>query len=117
VEQVGFCTLDDGTFGCSPDSLVGDDGMLEIKCPSPAVHVGYLLGDKLPTTYRAQVQSQLFVTGRAWCDFLSYHPDLPPLLVRVEPDPKWHAKFAEELEKFTALLASKMSALKERGIG
>ena len=116
VEEVGFCLTDDGTFGCSPDGMVGDDGMVEIKAPSPANHIGYLLGGKVPTAYLAQVQSQLFVTGRAWLDFMSYAPSLDPLLIRVEPDLEWHDRFEKELEKFTRLLAYKMDKLKERGV-
>ena len=116
VEEVGFITTDGGDFGCSPDGMVGEDGMVEIKAPSAAVHVGYLLGGKEPTTYRAQTQAQLFVTGREWLDFLSFHPDLPPLLVRVEPDLDWHDRFEKELAKFTKLLAAKMNTLRERGI-
>jgi hypothetical protein len=86
VQQVGFCTTDDGRFGCSPDGLIGDDGVLELKNPSPGTHVAYLMDGGLPAEYRAQCHGHLIVTGRAWCDFLSYCPGLPPFLVRVYPD-------------------------------
>lgn len=86
VEQVGFCTTDDGRFGCSPDALVGDDGVLELKCPEPHTHVGYLLAGVLPPKYRPQCHGHLIVTGRAWLDFMSFSNGLPPLLVRVKPD-------------------------------
>jgi len=112
VREVGFCTLDDGTFGCSPDGLAGD-GLVEIKCPAPHTHIGYLLDGKAPTGYLSQLQSQLYVMGAKWVDFLSYHPEMPPLLVRVEPDPAWHAKFAEELAKFTKKMAAKWVKLQE----
>ena len=82
-ERVGFCLTDCGRYGASPDSLIGDDGGLEVKCPSPGVHVGYLLDGKLPTTYRVQVIGSLLVTGREWWDFESYHPDMEPLIVRT----------------------------------
>ena len=88
VEEVGFCLHDDG-FGCSPDGLVGDTGLLEIKCPLPHTHVEYLREGVLPGLYVPQVQGQLLVTGRVWCDFLSYHPDMRPLLIRVERDEKF----------------------------
>lgn len=86
VARVGFCLTDDGRFGCSPDGLVGDDGALELKSPTPRVHVEYLVAGVLPPDYRPQVHGHLIVTGRPWCDFMSYCRGFPPLLVRVEPD-------------------------------
>lgn len=86
VSNGGFCTTDDGRLGSSPDGLVGDDGCLEIKCPESGTHVQYLLDGGVPDEYKPQVHGHLIVTGRAWCDFLSYSIGLPPLLVRVEPD-------------------------------
>lgn len=86
VRQVGFCLTDDGRFGCSPDALVGEDGALELKCPEPHTHVGYLLGGVLPNDYKPQVHGHLIVTGCAWCDFMSYSPGLPPFRKRVVPD-------------------------------
>lgn len=86
VEEVGFCLTDDGRFGCSPDGLVGEDGGLELKCPQLKTQVKYLLAGTLPDEYRGQVHGSLIVTGRAWWDFLSYAPGLPPLLLRVTRD-------------------------------
>lgn len=94
VKQVGFCMDDDGRYGCSPDGMVGDDGLLELKCPQGKTQVAYLLDGGLPSEYRAQVHGQLIVTGRQWCDFLSYCPGLPPLLLRVEPD-----EYTDQLRK------------------
>lgn len=96
----GFCLTDDGLVGCSPDRLVADDGLIEIKCPLPPTHMGYLRAGTLPDAYRLQVQGELFVTGRAWADFLSYCPQLPPLLIRIEPDPRVHAALGEALGQF-----------------
>lgn len=86
VRQVGFCKSDDGRVGCSPDSLVGDDGVLEIKAPEHKTQVAYLLAGVLPPEYRAQCHGHLIVTGRKWCDFVSHAYGLPDLVVRVEPD-------------------------------
>lgn len=83
VTEVGFCLEDAKRWGCSPDGLIGEDGGLEIKCPSPGVHVGYLLANKVPTNYRLQILGSLLVTAREWWDFLSYHPDMEPLIVRT----------------------------------
>ena len=85
TQAVGFCVRDDGIVGCSPDRLVGDDGGLELKCPSAAVHVGYLL-DGISTKYRLQVQGALWITKRSWWDLMSYNPDLPSALVRCFPE-------------------------------
>ena len=82
-QQVGFCLHDNKRYGCSSDGLIGNDGGLEIKCPSPGVHVGYMLGHKLPTLYKMQVLGSLLVTGCRWWDFLSYHPDLKHLIIRT----------------------------------
>jgi hypothetical protein len=75
VKQVGFVSLDDFT-GCSPDGLIGDDGVLEIKCPLSSTHVSYILEDRLPTQYVPQVQGILWVTERKWCDFISFCPKM-----------------------------------------
>lgn len=88
VEQVGFVMRDDDV-GCSPDGLVGDDGMIEIKCPLSSTHIATILSGKMPTTHIPQVQGALWVTGREWCDFISYDPKVlsrPMYCVRVERD-------------------------------
>jgi putative phage-type endonuclease len=87
-------------YGASPDGLVGNDGALEIKCPTSAVHIGYLLDGNLPVEYFQQTQGQLFVTGRKWVDFFSYYPGIKPLIVRVLPDVKFLKALMVELEIF-----------------
>ncbi len=102
VKEVGFC-LAEG-FGCSPDGLVAKKGLVEVKCPNLATHVGYLLENILPTEYFQQIQGQLLVTGREWCDFFSYYPGLKPLLIRVKRDEKFIALLEAELKTFCAEL-------------
>lgn len=63
--------------GASPDGLVGEDGLIEIKCPNTATHLETLLGSELPQKYFLQMQWQMACTGRQWCDFASYDPRLP----------------------------------------
>lgn len=99
VVQVGLCETDDGRFVCSPDAMVGDDGCLELKAPAYKTHIKYLIGGKLPDEYRPQVHGHLLVTKREWCDFMSYCPGLPPLLVRVTVD-DYTLRLAEALEQF-----------------
>ena len=104
VVQVGFCMNDKKEYGCSPDGLIGEDGLIEIKCPILSTQVEYLLKKQLPTTYYQQTQGQLFITGRKWLDFVSYYPGMNPLTVRVEPDLEFHKKLAIELNLFVAEL-------------
>lgn len=101
VKTVGVCYPDEKKlYGCSPDGLVGKDGLIEIKCPTSAVHVGYLLGGVLPLDYFQQLQGQLLVTGRKWVDFFSYYPGLKPLLVKVKPNATFLSHLGLELEVF-----------------
>jgi hypothetical protein len=109
----GCCLTDDRSVGASPDRFVGTEGLLEIKCPLAPTHVSYLLADSLPDDYRLQLQGQLFVTQRQWCDFLSYYPGLPPLLVRVSPDRQVQHALAEALAEFILKLECAKAHLKE----
>jgi len=96
IQDVGFI-LPDGTdaYGGSPDGLVGDDGLIEIKCPAPETLISYHANGVLPNDYKPQVQGLLLISGRAWCDFYAFHPELTPFLLRVEADPDYQTKIAE----------------------
>ena len=74
VEEITFIDCDN--YGYSPDGLIGEDGLLEIKCPTALVHFGYILDDKIPDAYYQQCQGGLMVSERKWIDFVSYHPDV-----------------------------------------
>lgn len=102
-QVVGFVLRDDGMAGCSPDSLIGDDGGLEIKCPDGPTHVGYLRAGVLPDKYKPQVHGSLLITGRKWWDFMSHCPGHKPLIVRVTPD-SYTAKLSELLDAFIVKL-------------
>jgi len=118
VTEAGFVFLDERRqIGCSPDGLVGDDGLIEIKCPAPNTHVGYLIDAKLPTAYIPQVQGALWVTGRKWCDFVSYHPEMESLIVRVRRDEPYIAKMATLIEAFVATMLEEREILLSRGLG
>ena len=93
---------DVGNFGYSPDGLLGDDGLLEIKCPMATTHAKYLLDNKMPTDYWQQVQGGLWVSGRRWCDFASFHPNFKEkqlFIVKVERDEKFIAELAKLAQK------------------
>jgi len=113
VQKVGICYAnEDKKYSCSPDGLVGEDGGIQIKCPSMAVHVGYLRDNKLPMDYFQQVQGELFVTGRKWWDFISYYPGIKPLIVRVERDEKFIKALEIELEVFCKQLEEVVERIK-----
>jgi hypothetical protein len=103
VRQVGFVLRDDGKAGCSPDSLVGESGGLEIKCPDGPTHVSYLRKRTLPDKYKQQVHGSMVITGRRWWDFLSYCPGYRPFLIRVHWD-EYTDKVAAAIESFIAKL-------------
>lgn len=90
VDQVGFITNDEKTHGCSPDGLVGEDGLVEIKCLKTENHVKAILyhkkHGKCPPDYVQQTQGQIMVCDRLWCDLIFYHPVLPMLIIRQTPD-------------------------------
>lgn len=93
----GFYALSEWV-GCSPDGLVGEDGLVEIKCPKYSTMVKYLLDRKLPNEYYWQVYSQLYITERAWCDFYAYHPSIKSFSIRIEKDLEVEKEIADKLE-------------------
>ena len=102
VTEVGFARLDTDTYtlGASPDLLVGDDGGGEIKSPSAKVHISTVLSGVIPDYNRAQVQTNLAVTGRAWWDFISHLPGEPLFIIRDYPDPRWQKAIVSAAEQF-----------------
>lgn len=100
TKPVGFITTDCGRLGCSPDRLiVGQRGVLEIKCVNPATHVGYWL-DGAREEYRPQVQGQLAVAEVEFADLYAYHPALPPVTIRTHRDEGYIAKMQAALREF-----------------
>lgn len=77
VEECGFFTHDTLQAGASPDGLVNHDGVLEIKCPNTATHIETLKTQRVPYQYYWQVVGQMWITGRQWCDFVSFDPRMP----------------------------------------
>jgi hypothetical protein len=112
---IGFITNDAKTIGASPDRFVGDHGMLEVKCPSEAVHMGYLLGEDVDSDYYCQAMGQLWIAERMWIDVCSYHPDMPSVVVRVHRDEDFIDVLADAVESFSAALEDKAVVLRERG--
>lgn len=116
VVEVGFVnhpTID--ASGASPDGLVGDDGLVEIKAPNTATHLETLLGQMVPSKYVNQMQWQMACTGRQWCDFVSYDPRLPEamrlFIKRMPRDDKRIAELESEVAGFLLEIAVKLSEL------
>lgn len=119
--QVGFVTDDRGRVGASPDRFVGDDGLLEIKCPSAEVHTDYLLNGGVADTYWCQLQGQLWLCERQWVDILSFHPALPKKVIRVPRDDEFIVKlsiilpiFCDRLDAAKAKYADARAAYRQQ---
>lgn len=110
---VGF--IRNGRTGASPDSLIGVDGGLEIKVAIPAIQIERLQRGTLPAEHAAQVQGTLWVTGRAWWDFCSYCPKLPPLIVRVHRDEAYIANLAKSVDAFNDELDALVASIRTYG--
>lgn len=104
--QCGFIPHPEIMSGCSPDSLIETDGVLEIKSVIPTVQVETILRGGCPPDHRAQTQGELWITGRKWLDFVSWSPDMPEHLrlyvYRVMPDPDYIAALEKEVRTFLA---------------
>jgi len=116
VIEVGFVEHPEiGMSGASPDGLVGDRGLIEIKCPNSATHIDFLLTGVIPDKYIKQMQWQMACTGREWCDFVSYDPrmpaDLQGRIERVERDGKLINSLERDVEEFLEELDNKVVLL------
>jgi putative phage-type endonuclease len=117
VEEVGFIQHPTLEAGASPDGLVSDDGIIEIKCPLGTTHTETLMTQEVPSKYIPQIQFQLRCTGRKWCDFVSYNPMFPEHLQlfvkRVEADEQYQAMLDKEIEDFLLEVTTIIDKLKE----
>lgn len=104
VQEAGFLYLPHLSYGCSVDGLIGKDGIVEYKCPNTATHIEWLMVGELPSEHKPQILHNILVTGREWCDFVSFDPRLPEnlqlFIVRYQRDEKEIVAYADELDKF-----------------
>ena len=114
VEEVAFIELNE-FVGVSPDGLIGEDGMLEIKCPNTTTQLKRALSDDYSADYKAQIQMQLWVSGRKWCDFVSFDPRIDCaagyLQQRVERDEDYIAEMKIKVELFIETMKEKLNLL------
>lgn len=117
VVEAGFITNDQWGFiiGFSPDGLVGDDGLIEVKSRRQKFQIETILANEVPQDYVIQIQTELLVSGRKWCDFISYSAGLPMFTHRVLPDSAVQMAIIEaakafhgKLDKLFAVYAEKL---------
>jgi len=116
VEEVGFIEYNN-MIGCSPDGLVGQTGMLEIKCPwNSSNHVISLVKKNVPEIYKAQVQGQLWIAGREWCDFVSFDPRVKDLskqliIIRANRDEGYIKELQDKVFRFVDVICGLLGNL------
>jgi hypothetical protein len=112
TQRVGFITDDNHTLGCSPDRLVGAEGLLEIKAPLPHTQVDYWISGEISERFRPQLQGQLYISQRSWVDIVCWHDVLPKLVMRVEPDEKYIEALDRELLIFNYFIDRVMDKIR-----
>lgn len=116
VTECGFFKHNELEAGASPDGLIGEDGLLEIKCPNTASHIETLIKRAVPSQYFWQVMGQLWITGRKWCDFVSFDDRLPDnaqlFITRVERDEAAIEQLSETVKSFLASVDQEVSFIK-----
>lgn len=117
VEEVGFIKHPKLEAGASPDGLVGTEGLVEIKCLQPAASLDIIESKKVPTEHRLQMQWQMAVTGRDWCDYVVYQPKLPERLrlhiIRIHRDQPQILEITQAVTNFLSEVDRKVNNLKE----
>lgn len=105
VQEVGFIEYND-FIGVSPDGLIGDDGLIEIKCPNDSIYFKLLLSNNIKPEYIAQMQMQMYVTDRQYCYFVSYNPNFEKSLYikKINRDEEMIDKLKKGLERGTQLI-------------
>jgi len=118
VSEIGFCMHDTMEVGVSPDGLVSTHGATEYKCPQPKAHLEYLKleQEKCPSSYKWQIQGQLWILERDWCDFVSYNPDFPEnaqiVIRKIQRDEKAIKELEIEIIKFLEDLEQEVKFIK-----
>jgi hypothetical protein len=111
VKKIGFVVDDDNLAGCSPDGLIGEDGMLEVKTPSSNNFIDYVLSGKAEQYHRPQIQGGLWITKRKWCDLLVYNEKLTPHVFRVERNEEYINLLKNEIIIFNNIIKEKLKCL------
>lgn len=119
VDSCGLFLLDDRSAGASPDGLVGDDGIVEVKCLSAGKHLFAVDSGEADDSYNCQIQGQLWITERKWCDRIWYNGgklEATSNIVRVERDEDFIGQLAAAVEEFTENMARARERLEAKGL-
>jgi hypothetical protein len=119
VDEVGFLVREEPTWtlGFSPDGLVGGTGLIEVKAPRAKTHLQTILADAVPLHHVAQIQAGLLVTGREWCDFISWCAGMAPYVKRVLPDERWFDAITAACIQFEKTAVDMTATYRERTAG
>ena len=113
VDKVGF--IEENEFvGCSPDGLVGTDGIIEVKCPKQSVFLKQVIDQKIKPEYYTQIQFNLLVSGRKWCDYIAYNKNFPLFIKRFEIDTEAREKIVNAIEECTNKIKEFISSYEKR---
>jgi exodeoxyribonuclease (lambda-induced) len=117
VTEAGICVTDDGIFGYSTDGLVDDDGLIEVKSPIDSAKILAMWSTEDTSEYDHQMQGGMWITGRKWCDFIMYVPDLAAVgkdlfVKRVHRDDAFIDAMAKQLAVFDGLVAANVAILR-----
>jgi putative phage-type endonuclease len=117
VQEVGFVEYSK-FVGCSPDGLVGDDGLVEIKCPQDKTYANYLIIGDIDSKYAWQMQMQMLITGRKWCDYVVYNPNFKRscIIVRVEADKEKQEKLLAGFKKGEEILKQMIEKMEKANV-
>ncbi len=119
VQEVGFITREDRgvRVGYSPDGLVGDDGLIEIKSRAQKAQLATILNDEIPAENIAQLQTGLYVTGRKWIDYVSFCAGMPLYVKRMTPDPEWQTAIFRAVAAFEGTAVLLLDAYNKAVVG
>lgn len=106
VKQIGFVRCDERLTGCSPDGLVYDGGLIQIKSMAPHLLIPVLDAGEFPSDHRPQIQGEMWVTGRKWCDAIAFFPGMPAFKQRIHRDDAYCAQLEAAIRDFNAELAA-----------
>lgn len=113
VDKVGFIERDEFS-GCSPDGLVGEEGIIEVKCPKQSVFLKQVVEDKIKPEYYTQIQYNLFISGRKWCDYIAYNKKFPLFIKRFTVDKEVFEKIEKALNECTEKIKEFISSYEKR---
>ena len=115
VDKVGFIESNE-YVGCSPDGLVGNDGIIEVKCPKQSIFLKQVVEEKIKPEYYTQIQFNLLISGRKWCDYIAYNKNFPLFIKRFEIDEEVRDKIIKALEECTNKIKEIVESYKQKGL-